>query len=433
MSPKTKKKTTKKRTVAKNTKSVKKKEQKSAFWGYLKIIIVCLIVGALTYAALSYIYSNKDSQNTIKKIEKYLDKQSVKKDPPAKEPAVKFEPKTESKIEPKISVEPKIKPKTQNEVKPQIKSEAVKQEDTLNKTDNSTPEPKITPKEQQEFYPPEIPDEKPTKKGSIHIEVFDKDGAKQDERRVGEVPKKQPPQRKTKESESSLDTSKAQVLNGTKKQFGKPKLVIIIDDVAHKHQVDAIKSIKLKLTPSFFPATKDHPDTPKLAKKFSFYMIHLPLQAKNFKGEEIDTLRVDDGYEKILNRLQAIKRDFPNLIYINNHTGSKFTSDFDAMDRLMRAVKHENLIFIDSKTIANTKVAAAAKKHSMPYISRDVFLDHEDSKAAITKQLKYAVALAKKHSRAIAIGHPYKNTMDVLKNSSEILKDVEVVYLKDIL
>jgi ferric-uptake regulator len=235
-------------------------------------------------------------------------------------------------------------------------------------------------------------------------------------------------QKADKKSAAETNEVKAAVKAGYK-----PRLVIIIDDVAYRHQVDAIKSVNLKLTPSFFPATSAHPETPILARRFSFYMIHLPMQALGgFKGAEIGTLTVDDDYEKIAKKLQSIKRDFPNLKYINNHTGSRFTSDAAAMDRMMRAVRDENLIFVDSKTTSPTKVYGAAKKYSMPYIARDVFLDHDGSKAAVRKQLKYAVELAKKRSYAIAIGHPHKNTLEVLQESAKLLQEVEVVYLKDL-
>ena len=235
-------------------------------------------------------------------------------------------------------------------------------------------------------------------------------------------------QKADKKSAAETNEVKAAVKAGYK-----PRLVIIIDDVAYRHQVDAIKSVNLKLTPSFFPATSAHPETPILARRFSFYMIHLPMQALGgFKGAEIGTLTVNDDYEKIAKKLQSIKRDFPNLKYINNHTGSRFTSDAAAMDRMMRAVRDENLIFVDSKTTSPTKVYGAAKKYSMPYTARDVFLDHDGSKAAVRKQLKYAVELAKKRSYAIAIGHPHKNTIEVLQESSKLLQEVDVVYLKDL-
>ena len=216
--------------------------------------------------------------------------------------------------------------------------------------------------------------------------------------------------------------------------WSRPRLVLIIDDVATMQQASAIKSIPLHLTPSIFPATKGHPDTPQIAKGFSFYMIHLPMQAMSNDGAEIGTLKVGDSIERMTKTLQNIKRDFPNLKFINNHTGSRFTSDFESMDKFMSVVKNEGITFMDSKTIANTKVYDAAKKYGMRYIARDVFLDHDGSKAAVTSQLKYALKLAKEKGYAIAIGHPHKNTLEVIKSyTKEILKEVDVVYLKEIL
>ncbi|WP_122874103.1 divergent polysaccharide deacetylase family protein [Campylobacter showae] len=301
------------------------------------------------------------------------------------------------------------------------------------------------------------PLEQALKKEKIHIEFSDVNSVTNDQ--AGQVEAKFDAENATQSAEKNeqekiekekskknekakfADTQKmdkksateANEIKATVKAGYKPRLVIIIDDVAYKHQADAIKSVNLKLTPSFFPATSAHPETPVLARRFSFYMIHLPMQALGgFKGAEIGTLTVDDDYEKIAKKLQNIKRDFPNLKYINNHTGSRFTSDAAAMDRMMRAVRDENLIFVDSKTTSPTKVYGAAKKYSMPYIARDVFLDHDGSKAAVRKQLKYAVELAKKRSYAIAIGHPHKNTLEVLQESAKLLQEVEVVYLKDL-
>ncbi|MGP1533091.1 MAG: divergent polysaccharide deacetylase family protein [Campylobacter sp.] len=297
------------------------------------------------------------------------------------------------------------------------------------------------------------PLEQALKKEKIHIEFSDaNDQAGQVEAKFDaeNAPQNSEPNEQEKiEKEKPKKDEKAKFANSQKmdkktapepnevkaavKAGYKPRLVIIIDDVAYKHQADAIKSVNLKLTPSFFPATSAHPETPVLARRFGFYMIHLPMQALGgFKGAEIGTLTVNDDYEKIAKKLQSIKRDFPDLKYINNHTGSRFTSDATAMDRLMRAMRDENLIFVDSKTTSPTKVYGAAKKYSMPYIARDVFLDHDGSKAAVRKQLKYAVELAKKRSYAIAIGHPHKNTLEVLQESAKLLQEVEVVYLKDL-
>ncbi|HEC2790819.1 TPA: divergent polysaccharide deacetylase family protein [Campylobacter jejuni] len=216
------------------------------------------------------------------------------------------------------------------------------------------------------------------------------------------------------------------------KNSKKPKLAIIIDDMANANQVRGLKALNLKLNPSFFPPDKNHSETPKLALKFAFYMVHLPLAAINYNKPELDTLNPNDSKERILKKIKQIKKDFKNLRYINNHTGSLFTSNEEAMRKLYEALKNQNIFFVDSKTIGNSKANKIAKELSIPYIQRDVFLDNEDDVNYVKKQLKSAVELAQKKGFAIAIGHPRKNTFKALEQSKDLLKSVELVYLGEI-
>ncbi|HED6901524.1 TPA: divergent polysaccharide deacetylase family protein [Campylobacter coli] len=210
------------------------------------------------------------------------------------------------------------------------------------------------------------------------------------------------------------------------------RLAIIIDDMANISQVRALQALKLKLIPSFFPPDKNHIDTPKLALKFDFYMAHLPLAAMNYTKPELDTLNPSDSEKRIFKKIQQVKKDFKDLKFINNHTGSLFTSDEKAMKKLYKAFEKEELIFVDSKTIASSKAPKVAKALGQIYIQRDVFLDNRDDVAYIKNQLIEAVRLAKQKGFAIAIGHPRKNTFKALEQSKDLLKSVELVYLSEI-
>ncbi|EKR6217155.1 divergent polysaccharide deacetylase family protein [Campylobacter coli] len=210
------------------------------------------------------------------------------------------------------------------------------------------------------------------------------------------------------------------------------RLAIIIDDMANISQVRALQALKLKLIPSFFPPDKNHIDTPKLALKFDFYMVHLPLAAMNYTKPELDTLNPSDSEKRIFKKIQQVKKNFKDLKFINNHTGSLFTSDEKAMKKLYKAFEKEELIFVDSKTIASSKAPKVAKALGQIYIQRDVFLDNRDDVAYIKNQLIEAVRLAKQKGFAIAIGHPRKNTFKALEQSKDLLKSVELVYLSEI-
>jgi polysaccharide deacetylase 2 family uncharacterized protein YibQ len=211
-----------------------------------------------------------------------------------------------------------------------------------------------------------------------------------------------------------------------------PKLVIIIDDMAFKYQVNMLKEIPFKVTPSFFPPTKRHPNTIKYSEMFSHYMVHVPMEALNFNKPESKTLKVGDNYEKILNRITSIKNMFPNAKFINNHTGSKFTSDYTSMYYLFKALKKNNLGFVDSKTTPHSKASLVDKKIKIPLYSRNIFLDNIEEPTYIRNQLKKAIKIAKKRGYAIAIGHPHKITLQTLKNSTDLLKDVKVVYIDEL-
>nr|WP_315518245.1 divergent polysaccharide deacetylase family protein [uncultured Campylobacter sp.] len=367
----------------------------------------------------------------------------------------KTEPKEQKKITPEIRAEVKVEAKKEEPKKEQndTKNLLVNLYKNMQSSADANPEAKSEEKQKVEqviepFYAGKNEVKTETKieqNKSVEANLSIKENLKQNEILKPEPTKKgetEPNQKAKKQIYSEKPRKEVAKKDGfavvpftpNSSVKGHAKLVLIIDDVATFEHASMVKSIGLKITPSIFPATKTHPDTPNIARTFEFYMIHLPMQAKHFDSPEIGTLTVNESFESMLEKIKKIRKDFPRAKYTNNHTGSRFTSDYDAMDKAYRALIEQGFIFVDSKTIAQTAVARAAKKYNQPYISRDIFLDDDPSASAVRRELVAAVNLAKKRGYAIAIGHPKKNTIAVIKESkNNILKDVEVVYLKDIL
>ncbi|WP_103648292.1 divergent polysaccharide deacetylase family protein [Campylobacter concisus] len=435
------------------------------------------IIAAILIIALSVALSikNNGTEQLSKTNEPKIEKQISKKTEPkfaSKEKKQEYEKRkyplkfdedenlskifTDPKHKSELALNSKVEPKEQKKIA-EVKSEAKKEE--IKKEQNDTKnllasykntEPSVIENEQkiEPFYSSKV-----EQKTELKPQNFE---AKVDQNKSTEIEKKEKFKSENTKVESAkkaenlttkkIEKTKYKEKNIKKDSFeavpftpnasikGRAKLVIIIDDVATFEHASMIKSLGLKITPSIFPATKTHPDTPNIARTFEFYMIHLPMQAKHFDSPEIGTLTINESFESMLEKIKKIRKDFPRAKYTNNHTGSRFTSDFDAMDKAYRALIEQGFIFVDSKTIAQTAVARAAKKHNQPYISRDIFLDDDPSASAVRRELVAAVNLAKKRGYAIAIGHPKKNTITVIKESkNNLLKDVDVVYLKDIL
>jgi polysaccharide deacetylase 2 family uncharacterized protein YibQ len=239
-----------------------------------------------------------------------------------------------------------------------------------------------------------------------------------------------------KTTTNKIVESKNQIIKNKEKQKtssnGIGKLVIIIDDITTEKQLSKIEQIGYPVTISFLPPTNLHKNSANIAQGLAIYMVHLPLEATSKIVEESDTLHVGDTLEVIESRIKELKKLYPKAIYYNNHTGSKFTENGESMDALMKVIKSNNLIFVDSKTSSKSVVEKYALKYEMRYISRDIFLDNIPSKESIRKQLKKAVSIAQSTGKAIAIGHPYDVTFQTLRDSKDILEGVEIVFIDKI-
>lgn len=207
----------------------------------------------------------------------------------------------------------------------------------------------------------------------------------------------------------------------------KGQLAIVFDDVAFAGDVRQIKALDIPVTMSFLPPTSRHPDSAKLAANEPYYMVHLPMEAMNFHSPEKSTLLTSDSKEKVIERIQNIKKLFPKVEFINNHTGSKFTADERAMNKLIFALRLEKIGFIDSRTTAESKAKKVMKRYKMPYLTRDIFLDHDDDVDTIKKQIKKAIRIAGKYGQCIAICHPHKATLQALEESKALFDDIELV------
>ena len=455
--------------------------------GVIAAILIVALIAALSIKnkdveQISKVNEPKSEKQISKKAEQKVASNDKKQEYEKRKYPLKFDedenlskiftdPKHKSELALKPKTEPKEQKKITPEIKPEVKVEAKKEEpkkeqnDTKNLLANLYKNMQSSVDASHEAKS----EEKPELKVEQVIEPFyaGKNEAKietkteqnksaeanlsiKENLKHGEILKPEPTKKSgiepSKKDKKQIYSEKLQKESAKKDDFavvpftpnssvkGRAKLVLIIDDVATFEHASMIKSIGLKITPSIFPATKTHPDTPNIARTFEFYMIHLPMQAKHFDSPEIGTLTINESFESMHEKIKKIRKDFPRAKYTNNHTGSRFTSDYDAMDKAYRALIEQGFIFVDSKTIAQTAVARAAKKYNQPYISRDIFLDDDPSAGAVRRELVAAVNLAKKRGYAIAIGHPKKNTIAVIKASkNNILKDVEVVYLKDIL
>lgn len=161
-------------------------------------------------------------------------------------------------------------------------------------------------------------------------------------------------------------------------------------------------------------------------------LVHLPMQG-HVERAMSGSLNPDLSRRQFRERLRAALDAVPGAIGINNHMGSVLTANRPAMQRLMREIRaaSRELVFIDSRTTAETVAEVIAIETGVGTASRDVFLDHDRDPAAIERQLHRWLRHAQTHGCALAIAHPHPETLEVLERLLPRVQGVRRVGLRE--
>lgn len=205
----------------------------------------------------------------------------------------------------------------------------------------------------------------------------------------------------------------------------KGKVVIIIDDMGVSLTSKIVEIMPAPLTLSYLPYAKNLQErTEKASRNGHEIMLHLPMEPMSkYKDAGSHVLKVNQSREKLLKDIEWNLSRFKGYVGVNNHMGSRMTQDKRSMDQVMKYLKKRNLFFIDSRTIGNSVAAESARDFGLDYAKRDVFIDHEITEEFVSNALKKLENKALRNGYAIAIGHPHKVTIKVLKEWLPTLKD----------
>lgn len=203
-----------------------------------------------------------------------------------------------------------------------------------------------------------------------------------------------------------------------------PRLAIVIDDLGHDlGQADSLFRLPYPLTISVLPHLEDSGEIAEEAHRRGYQvMLHLPIASNAGNLDEPIELHPGMNSAAVETTFAAMLDTVPYAAGVNNHEGSLGTSDPKLMNELMPMLRQRNLFFIDSRTTAATVAETAAHAAGVPAASRNVFLDDEQSAAAIHKQFELAIHDAREKGSALAIGHPHPETLQVL---GEMLPEAE--------
>ncbi|MDQ6766993.1 MAG: divergent polysaccharide deacetylase family protein [Candidatus Eremiobacteraeota bacterium] len=196
-----------------------------------------------------------------------------------------------------------------------------------------------------------------------------------------------------------------------------PRVAIIIDDCGYSEErCKRFLQLPIPITLSILPMTPygKQIEADALAAG-KFVMLHLPMEPQSALANPgvgaITTQMTDDQVQA---QVEADVDSLNNVPGVNNHEGSKATSDPRVMRDVLNVLQKRHMFFIDSLTSGSTVGASTARELGIPTAERDIFLDNQKDIVYIRGQVKQVEDVARKRGSAIAIGHPNASTAQAL-------------------
>jgi polysaccharide deacetylase 2 family uncharacterized protein YibQ len=204
---------------------------------------------------------------------------------------------------------------------------------------------------------------------------------------------------------------------------------IIIDDLGNNYEHgQALVDFPAPLTLAFLPQTSFARELASLAHKNNKeVMLHLPLQSIEHHKHSPGTLNLHMSRRQFVQQLKNNVISVPHVSGINNHMGSLLTRHPGHMNWLMEEIaKMGNMFFIDSLTSNKSVAAYFASEHQVPNLIRDIFLDPDPRPETIQRQFNRFINITNKRGYAIAIAHPYPETLAFIQSHLTELEEHDI-------
>ncbi|MGD8470604.1 MAG: divergent polysaccharide deacetylase family protein [Desulfobacteraceae bacterium] len=211
-----------------------------------------------------------------------------------------------------------------------------------------------------------------------------------------------------------------------------PPVALIIDDLGYDKKIaQKFAQLNVTLTFSILPHSPFQQPIARLARSKGLeIMIHMPMEPVEYP--QVDpgpgTLLTSMSPDELIDQLDQNLDTLPGAKGVNNHMGSRMTSESSQMYQIFSVLKKRGLYFIDSRTTAESLCEPSARLFQIPFAQRDVFIDHLLEPDFIRKQIKELIRIAKKNGEAVGIMHPHSMTIKVLQEMMpELKKQVHLV------
>ncbi len=196
----------------------------------------------------------------------------------------------------------------------------------------------------------------------------------------------------------------------------RPRIALVIDDLGRSlRDIETLLGLGVPLTYSVLPfEVRTAEVVTELNHRGVELLCHLPMEAKGGANPGPGALLLSMSPNELAGATRRALAAVPGAVGVNNHMGSGLLANRDAIAAVLAVVAEHRLFFLDSRTSADTVGYSLARQLGLPAGERQVFLDTQRDRAFIQGQFDQLRDIARRRGGAIAIAHPYPETLEIL-------------------
>jgi len=184
-------------------------------------------------------------------------------------------------------------------------------------------------------------------------------------------------------------------------------LVFIIDDAGHNiWQLEPFLALPFPISVAVLPRLPHTRTAATMTLTAGKELIlHQPMEAIGGLDPGSGAVYLAMPDDEIRLTIRENLAQLPGVVGINNHMGSKATTDERIMAIVLDEARRTGVYFVDSLTIAESVVHSMASLMNLRTWERTVFLDNTPDRTSIMKYVSEGTKIAEKRGYAIMIGH----------------------------